>query len=98
MSNAAAQGLPTDPRANTALANQFAAIDAQASSAIAQIGQQLLTAGVSEAGVSTSLLNSLAQMDQTQTANIGKAIANMAGALSPGGNKTTIQIGGSQAA
>lgn len=93
ISNAAAQGLPTDPKQNTALATTLAAIDSRATAAIAQIGQQLLTAGATESGMSNQLYQVLAQIDQTQTQNIGKAIANMAAALSTGGQRPVIQIG-----
>jgi hypothetical protein len=55
----------------------------------AQIGQQLLTSGegligtgVQASGLSSSIYTTLANIDQTQTAAVGKAIANMAAALS----------------
>ena len=92
ISNAAHQGLPTDPTQNTALAATLAGIDNQVPILTAQLGQQLLSAGVQESGLSSQLYTSLAQIDQTQTTNMGKAIANFAAAMSPGGTK--IQIGG----
>ena len=92
ISNAAQQGLPTDPTQNTALAQSLAAIDQQVPILTAQLGQQLLSSGVQESGLSSQLYTSLAQIDQTQTTNMGKAIANFAAAMSPGGTK--IQIGG----
>ena len=93
ISNYASQGLNTDPNQNTVLAQQLAAVDQQALISTAQIGQQLLSTGVTETGLSSDLYKTLAQIDQTQTANIGKAIANFASALSGGGTK--IQIGSS---
>jgi hypothetical protein len=95
IANAAAQGLPTDPTRNTALATTLADIDAKAPALIAQLGEQLMTTGVQESGLSSQLYSTLAQIDQTQTTNMGKAIANFAAAMSPGG--TRIQIGGSSA-
>jgi hypothetical protein len=89
ISNAANQGLSTDPTKNTALAATLAQIDQQAPILTAQIGQQLLTSGegligtgVQASGLSSSIYTTLANIDQTQTAAVGKAIANMAAALS----------------
>lgn len=95
IANAAAQGLPTDPTKNTALAEELNRIDAMVPQLTAQLGQQLLTAGVAESGLSSQIYQQLAQIDQTQTSSMGKAIANFAAALSPGGTK--IQIGGTSA-
>lgn len=95
ISNAAQQGLPTDPAQNTALAERLAQIDQQGPIVAAQIAQQLLSSGATYAGLSDQLYTQLAQIDQQQTTNIGKAIANMASALNTGGTK--IQIGGTSA-
>ena len=95
ISNAAAQGLPTDPTQNTALAQSLAAIDQQVPILTAQLGQQLMTTGVQESGLSSQLYTSLAGIDQAQTTAMGRAIANFAAAMSPGGTK--IQIGGTSA-
>lgn len=92
ISNAAGQGLPTDPTKNTALAATLAKIDQQGPIIAAQIAQQLLTSGASFSGLSNGLYTALAQIDQSQQAAMGKAIASFAAALSPGGTK--IQIGG----
>ena len=83
ISNYASQGLSTDPVKNSALGQQLAMIDQQAVISIAQMGQQLFTSGLSETGLSSNLYTQLAQLDATQTANIGKAIANFAAAVSP---------------
>jgi hypothetical protein len=82
ISNAAAQGLPTDPARNTALAATLAGIEQNAVISAAQIGQQLLQSGIQESGLSAQIYQQLANLDMTQTQNIGKAIASMAAALS----------------
>jgi hypothetical protein len=81
--NFANQGMATDPTKNSALAAQLAAIDQRAIIATAQIGQQLLGSGIQQSGMASSLYNTLAQIDQTQTQRIGQSIANFAAALSP---------------
>lgn len=93
ISNAAGQGLPTDPTKNTALAATLAKIDQQGPIIASQIATQLLTAGASFSGLSDNLYKALADIDQSQKASMGKAIANMAAAFNTGGTK--IQIGGS---
>lgn len=85
ISNFAAQGMNTDPTQNTALAQELAAVDQQALISTAQIGQQLMTSGIQETGLSSDLYKTLANIDQTQTANIGKAISSFAASLSGGG-------------
>ena len=84
ISNFASQGLNTDPTQNTALAAQLNQVDQQALISTAQIGQQLMTSGIQETGISSELYKTLANIDQTQTANIGKAIANFASSISGG--------------
>jgi hypothetical protein len=51
--------------------------------------QKLLTTGISETGLADQLYESLVKIDQTQTANTGKAIANFAAAL--GGQPGQVQ-------
>lgn len=87
ISNMASQGLSTDPTKNTALAAELAGIDQQVPILTAQIGQQLLSSGEAASGLASNLYTSLANIDQTQTAQIGKSIAAMAAALS---GKTSI--------
>lgn len=82
ISNMASQGLSTDPTKNTALAAELASIDQQVPVLTAQIGQQLMTSGEQASGLSSNIYTTLANIDQTQTANIGKSIAAMAAALS----------------
>ncbi len=92
ISNAAHQGLSTDPTQNTALAAQLSAIDAQTPALTAQIGQQLLQGGQAASGLSSQTYTTLANIDQTQTQAIGKAIASMAAALS--GKTPGVNVGG----
>ena len=94
ISNFASQGLNTDPTQNTALAQQLAQVDQQALISTAQIGQQLMTTGLQEAGLSSSLYQTLANIDQTQTANIGKSISSFASALSGTGGGINIKLPG----
>jgi hypothetical protein len=82
IANAAAQGLPTDPARNTALATTLAGIEQNAVITAVQIQQQLLQSGIQESGLSAQIYQQLANLDMTQTQNIGKAIASMAAALS----------------
>jgi hypothetical protein len=98
ISNAAQQGLPTDPNKNTALAASLAAIDNQRPQMITQVASQLFTSGGSlisagqqSAGLSGQLYQALVQNDTTQAGNIGKAIASLAAALN---GKTQANIGG----
>lgn len=88
ISNFASQGLNTDPSQNSALASELAAVDQQALISTAQIGQQLMISGIQETGLSSGLYTTLAGIDQTQTAAIGKSIANFASAVSGGGGNS----------
>jgi hypothetical protein len=98
ISNAAAQGLPTDPTKNTALAQSLASIDNQRPQMVTQVASQLFSsgaglvqAGQSAAGLSADLYKALVQNDTTQAGDIGKAIASLAAALN---GKTQANIGG----
>ena len=89
ISNAAAQGLPTDPAQNTALAATLAKIDASGPQMQAQVAQQLfssgsslINSGQSAANLSGNLYQTLVQNDTAQAANMGKAIATLAASLS----------------
>jgi hypothetical protein len=82
IANAARNGLSTDPTQNSALAQDLASADRNALIAVAQEGEQLFQAGANEVQLSSQILDKLMQIDQQQTANMGKAIANFAGALS----------------
>lgn len=93
VSNFAAQGMNTDPTQNTALAAQLAQVDQQAIISTAQMGQQLMASGLAESGLSSDLYKTLANIDQTQTANIGKAIASFASAVSGSGGGLQLKLG-----
>jgi hypothetical protein len=95
ISRYAQQGLPTDPSKNSTLAQELAQVDTNAIAATAKIGQDLLTTGISETGLSSNIYNMLLGINQTQTANFAKSIANFASAFG-GGPK--IQIGGTSGA
>ena len=53
-----------------------------------------MTTGLQEAGLSSSLYQTLANIDQTQTANIGKSISSFASALSGTGGGINIKLPG----
>lgn len=101
ISHYASQGLSTNPTQNSALAQELAAVDAQSTAMTAQVAQGLLSSGVSETGLSSQIYQTLAGIDQTQTAQIGNAISSMAAALSgksqiktgTNANATTITVG-----
>lgn len=85
VSNFAAQGLNTDPTQNSVLAAQLAQVDQQAVISTAQIGQQLMSSGLAQSGLSSDLYKTLSNIDATQSAAIGKAIANFAAASAGSG-------------
>lgn len=96
ISNAAANGLPTDPTKNTALAATLAKIDelragmqAQVAQTLFSSGSSLVSAGQSAANLSGNLYQTLVQNDTASAANTGKAIATLAAALN-GKSQNTI--------
>jgi hypothetical protein len=93
ISNYAARGMSTDPNHNTSLAQELAAVDAQAVISTAQMGQQLMQTGIQETGLSSSLYTTLANIDQAATQRLSQSIANFAAAMSPT-RGSTIRIGG----
>jgi hypothetical protein len=82
IANAARNGMNTDPTQNTQLAQDLAAADRNAMIAVAQEGESLFQGGMSEIQLSSAIMERLMQVDQQQTASMGKAIANFASALS----------------
>lgn len=84
VSNHAANGMSTDPNQNSALAQELSSADQNAVMMTAQIGQQLLTTGINEIGLSTQLYEYLMKMDQANSDRIGKAIMNFASAMGGG--------------
>lgn len=97
ISNAASQGLPTDPTKNTALAQSLQKIDQDAITTKAQLGQQLMTSGqgliktgLDAAGMSNDIYKQLIALDQSEQKQISEAIANFSKALGGmGGSKNT---------
>jgi len=98
ISNAASQGLSTDPTQNTALAATLAKIDAskpamqsQVASQLFSSGSSLVGSGLQSAGLSGSLYQALVANDTAAAANTGKAIATLAAALN---GKSQANMGG----
>lgn len=89
IANAARNGQSTDPTQNSALGQDLAAVDQQALIAVAQQGEALFQTGLSEAQLSSSIMQGLLGVEQQQTASMGKAISNFASALSGGVRTTT---------
>lgn len=96
ISNAAAQGQPTDPTKNTALAQTLAGIDNQRPGMVSSIaeklassGATLISAGQSVAGLSGQLYQGLVANDTAAAKNTGAAIASLAAALN-GRSQSTI--------
>lgn len=92
--NAASSGMPTDPRLNTTLAAQLAAIDSaipqqreQIAASLAQSGSQMISAGLQATGISSDIYSKLAQLEDSQNKARGQAITNFAAALNGGSNK-----------
>lgn len=81
ISNFASRGLPTDPTKNSVLAQELAAVDAQAVISTAQIGQQLMETGMRQTGMASDLYKTLVNIDMSMQAQIQKSIANFAAAM-----------------
>jgi len=99
ISNAAAQGLPTDPTKNTALAQQLNAIDAAIpgqreaiATQLAQSGQQMINAGLQATGITSGVYQNLATLQNQKDQATGQAIANFATALNGGNKGVTLQL------
>ena len=100
IANHARNGQSTDPTQNSALAQELANVDQNALISVAQQGEMLFQAGMSEAQLSANIMQGLMQIEQQQTQSMGKAIANFASALSTGaggGNQLVLQTGGANA-
>ena len=80
-----------DPTKNSALAQELNNLNIQAIASASQVEQQLLASGISESGLASNSLTTLANIDQAQSARVGQSIANFAAALS-GGSGTTIKL------
>lgn len=99
ISGYASRGMPTDPAKNTSLAQDLNALEQRKVAMSGELGQQLLSSGnnliqsgAQYAGLEGRILQALSGIDQTQTASIGRAIANFTASLGRGGG-TTINLG-----
>ncbi len=81
VSGYASKGESTDPAQNSALAQDLAAVDERAAATQGQLATQLLSSGQTASNMSDQLYQTLVGIDQTQAANMGKAIANFASSL-----------------
>jgi hypothetical protein len=89
VSNAAANGLPTDPSQNTQLASEFAQIDTNAVASMGGVQAQLLQQGLQATGISTGIYESLNGIYTQQNQALMTAIQSMAAALSGGRTSNT---------
>lgn len=92
ISNAAKSGQPTDPAANSTLSAELAQIDQQQVITTAQLGQQLLQSGLSEASLSASDYSTLLNADQNQQKLISDSISNFAKALGGMGGGINLKV------
>ncbi len=91
ISGYAQRGQPTDPRMNSALAQELNNLDLQAVADMAKIQVDMLNTGLKESGMSMELYTMLTKMGEQQNQDLMKSIQNMAMALGGG-------FGGSKAA
>lgn len=91
ISGYAQRGQSTDPRMNSALAQELNNLDLQAVADMAKVQVDMLNTGLKETGMSMELYTMLTQMDEKQNQDLMKSIQNMAMALGGG-------FGGSKAA
>jgi ABC-type phosphate transport system auxiliary subunit len=80
----AQRGQPTDPRLNSALAQELNNVDTNAVAAMAKVQVDMLNAGLKETGMSMELYQMLTQLDLKQNEDLMKSIANFAAALGGG--------------
>lgn len=93
--NYASRGLNTNPTQNSALQQELQQLQQNAIITAAQIGDKLMTEGLSATQISAQIYNNLITIDRQRQAATGSAIASFAAALSGGGGGTTIKLGGS---
>ena len=91
ISGYAQRGQPTDPKLNSALAQELNNLDLQAVADMAKIQVDMLNTGLKESGMSMELYTMLTKMDEQQNQDLMKSIQSMAMALGGG-------FGGSKAA
>jgi hypothetical protein len=84
IAGAAARGLPTDPRMNSALAQELNNVDTNAIAAMAKVQVDMLNTGLKETGMSMELYQMLTKLDMQQNEDLMKSIASFAAALGGG--------------
>lgn len=92
LSGYASRGESTDPNQNSALAQELAAVDAQAAASQGQLAINLLNSGQTATGMSDQLYQQLVSIDQTQAQHMGTAISNFASSLAGRSNVPGITI------
>ncbi len=84
IAGAAARGQPTDPRMNSALAQELNNVDTNAIAAMAKVQVDMLNTGLKETGMSMELYQMLTQLDMKQNEDLTKSISTFAAALGGG--------------
>lgn len=84
IAGAAARGQPTDPRMNSALAQELNNVDTNAIAAMAKVQVDMLNTGLKETGMSMELYQMLTQLDMKQNEDLMKSISTFAAALGGG--------------
>ncbi len=84
-------GLGTDPKFNSALAQEFAAIDLAALATEGQLANDLLKTGLQELNYSGTDLAQLIKVQQQRDQATGQAIANFAAALGRAGASSSLK-------
>jgi hypothetical protein len=96
ISNHAAQGRPTDPSQNSALAQELNNVDMQALAAKGQTEAQLYQQGLADIQLSTQLMTTLATFDRQDQQAVTQALMNFAKAMSPATFTIAPGTGGAQ--
>ena len=91
ISNHAQRGLPTDPTKNSVLAQELSQVDAQLpmmreqlAAKLAEAGGNMISQGLQASGISSSVYQTLAKLEEERKKSQGAAIANFAAALNSG--------------
>ena len=84
IAGAAARGQPTDPRMNSALAQELNNVDTNAIAAMAKVQVDMLNTGLKETGMSMELYQMLTKLDMQQNEDLMKSISSFAAALGGG--------------
>lgn len=84
ISNHAKNGMSTDPRSNSALAQELSSVETNAVAAMAQQQIEMMKTGLNETGLSSQLYQVLLKMDRQDNTDLMNAIGNFAAALGGG--------------